>query len=255
METNFINVKKFEKIIISGFFTSKGGVSKGNYLSLNCNSNSKDKKNDIKKNIKIAKTILKINNKKIKFINQIHSKKIFFINKKNYNNDFYGDGLITQEKNIALAVLTADCAPIFVFDIKKNIICNLHSGWKGALNNIARECVKKLQKKNISNRDLVAIVGPCLGFKNFEVSKNFKSKFIKKNKNYLQFFKSKNINKDIFNLRGLINFQLKEEGISKIHNINMDTYKNNDIFFSHRRASHENKNNTGRMINIICLKD
>ena len=255
MIKNYFNLKKIENKINLGFFSSKGGVSKGDFLSLNCSKNSKDKKNNIKKNINLALKKLKIEHKQLKLINQIHSNKIYFINNKNFKNELYGDGLITRDNNLALAVLTADCAPIFIFDIQKSIICCLHSGWKGSLNNISGECVKKLKSKKIKTKNLVAVVGPCLGYRNFEVDKNFKFTFIKKNQFYLNFFKPKNKHKDSFDLRGLINFQLKKEGINKIYNINRDTYKNSSIFFSHRRSSHENKINSGRMINIISLRD
>ena len=55
-------------------------------------------------------------------------------------------------------------------------------------------------------------------------------------------------------MRGLINYQIRSIGLSNIFNINKDTYKNNKWFFSHRRATHQNNSNTGRMINIISFK-
>ncbi len=255
MQKNFLTIKNLEENINLGFFKSVGGVSKGAYASLNCSKSSKDNKNNINKNIIIAKNKLGIGKKKLKIINQIHSNKIFFINNKNYKNVYYGDGLITKEKNIALAILTADCAPIFIFDIQKNFICCLHAGWKGTLSEIIKKSIIKLKNKNIKLKNMVAVIGPCLGFKNFEVDKNFKLDFIKKDTSYMQFFKSKNKNKDLFNLRGLINFQLKKAGMKNVYNINRDTYKNGHIFFSHRRSCHQNKIKTGRMINIISFRD
>ncbi len=256
MRRKFINIKKFENKIHIGFFTSRGGISSGTYKSLNCGSKSKDKKIFVKKNIEIALEELKLEKKKLKLINQIHSNKIYLVNNKNINKNFYGDGLITQDKKIAIGILTADCAPIFIFDIQNNIICCLHSGWKGALENISRKGVEKLKlNQKVKTKNIIAIVGPCLGVKNFEVDKDFKSKFLKKNKKYAKFFRVKNKIKDFFNLRNLINFQLKEAGIQSIYNINKDTYKNSDIFFSHRRAFHQKKTETGRMINIISLKN
>ncbi len=253
IKKNFINLKKFENKINFGFFTSIGGVSNNEYFSLNCSKSSKDNKNSVKKNINIALNQLKIKNKSLRLINQIHSNKISFV--KNNNMDLlYGDGLITKNKKICLGVLTADCAPIFIFDLDKKIICCLHAGWKGALSNIVKNCVKVIKKEKFSLDKIVAIIGPCLGYKNFEVNKNFKMQFIEKNKSYSEYFKSKNIEKDLFNLRGLINFQLKSEGINKIYNINRDTYKNSHLFFSHRRTTHENRIDTGRMINIISFK-
>ena len=251
----YFNIKKFHKIVTCGFFTSRGGTSKGNFYSLNCSKNSKDNKINVSRNIKIALKSLNIHKKKIKLINQNHSNKTYIIDKNNFNKELHGDGLITKNKNIALGVLTADCAPIFLFDNKKRIICCLHSGWKGALSNIVKEGIKKIETGKINRKDIVAIVGPCLAFKNYEVDRKFKLKFINKNYQYSQFFKSKNKTKDLFNLRGLINFQLQKEGISNIFNIRKDTYKNRQIFFSHRRMNHQNLSSTGRMINIISLKD
>ena len=252
---NFININKFVDIVNLGFFTSKGGISKGDFNSLNCSKSNDDKKNNVSKNIKIAINALGIEKKRLKLINQIHSNKIFFINNNNLNKDIYGDGLITENKNIALGILTADCAPIFIFDKKKSIVCCLHSGWKGALNNIVSKGIKKIKRKKIKSQNIIVIVGPCLGFSNFEVDKKFKLKFIKKDRSYQKFFKSKNRNKDIFDLRSLINFQISKERIDNVFNIRKDTYKNSHIFFSHRRATHQNKIQTGRMINIISLRD
>ena len=255
MNNNFFNLKKFEKDITFGFFSALGGVSKGNYQSLNCSRNSKDKKENVKKNIDIAIKSLSIHNKKLKLINQIHSNKIIEITKKNFADEFNGDGLITRDKELSLAVLTADCAPIFLFDIKSNIICCLHSGWKGTLSNIIKKSIKKFLSKNVSPKNLVAVVGPCLSFKNYEVKKNFKLKFINKNNLYADYFKYKNNNRDLFDLRGIINFQLKSGGVRNIYNINRDTYNKNNTFFSNRRSTHQNIIDTGRMINIISFKD
>ncbi len=255
MYKNFINLKKLEEKINFGFFTSKGGVSKGNYFSLNCSKSNKDLKKNVIKNIKIATKNLGIQNKKLILINQIHSNKIISITKKNFKKKFYGDGLITNNKNLALGVLTADCAPIFIFDIHKSTICCLHSGWKGSLSNIVEKSIKKLKINKIKTSNLIAVVGPCIGFKNYEVDKSFKVNFKNKNIMYLKYFKSKNKNKDFFDLRGLINFQLKKQGIRKIYNIRKDTYSNNNLFFSHRRSVHKNMISTGRMINIISLRD
>jgi len=255
MNRNFINLKKYQKKIIFGFFTSNGGVSKGDYFSLNCSKSNKDNINNVRKNIDIAVENLGIENKKLKLINQIHSNKVYLITKKNLKKKFIGDGIFTKEKDIALGILTADCAPIFIFNYRENIIGCLHSGWKGALNNIVEKSLKKMKIKGIETTDIVAVIGPCLSSKNFEVDKNFKTKFIKRSKSYKTFFSSKNRNKDLFDLRGLINFQLQKAGVKKIHNIRKDTYSNHGSFFSHRRATHQKKINSGRMINIIALKD
>ena len=255
MSKNFLKIKKIEDKINIGFFYSKGGVSKGNYNSLNCSLSSFDKKDNVKTNIKIAKKKLGITKKKLKLLSQIHSNKICLINRNNFKNNHFGDGMITKDKNIALGVLTADCAPIFIFDYKMSYICCLHSGWKGTLSNICGKSIKILNKKKLKSSNMIAIVGPCLAGTNFEVDKKFKLQFIKQKSTYSIFFKSKNKTKDLFYMRNLINYQLKQEGVNNIYNIRKDTYSNSRNFFSHRRASHKKQLNTGRMINIISFRD
>ena len=250
---NYFTHPKIKPFIKAGFFTRNGGVSKKENYSLNCSLNQRDTEINVKKNINICLKNLNIK-KKVKLISQIHSNKIVKINRKNIDKKYSGDGLITNNKQIALGVLTADCCPIFIFDKNKKYICALHSGWKGTLKNIAAKSVECFVKQKIMKKNIVVLIGPCLSFKNFEVSKDFKSKFISKNKKYSIFFKYKNKDKDLFNLRRLINYQFKELGIKNIYNINKDTFSNKRVFFSHRRESQKFRD-TGRMLNIIAFND
>ena len=237
-----------------GFFTRNGGYSKKNFKSLNCSYASNDIKRYVKKNILTAIKKLNLDNKKLILVKQSHSTKIIHINSKNYNKKHSADGIITKNREIAIGVLTADCAPIFIFDKKKEIICCLHSGWKGTLNNIVKNGVKSISKNKIKRDDLIVIIGPCLSKKNFEVNSDFKNQFIRKNSKYSEFFKFKNSGKDLFDMRGIINFQFKDLGINNVYNIKKDTYSNKSMFFSYRRSKHIDELNTGRMINIIGFK-
>lgn len=242
--------------ITYGFFTKNGGLSKGNYSSLNCNLNSDDNKSIVKTNIKIAKKRLNLDKTNLKFINQMHSNKVELIDKKNFYKNLKVDGSITQDKNISLAVLTADCCPIFIYDINSTFICCLHSGWKGCLSNIIEAAIKKIHIIQPNKNKIFAIIGPCLNKKNFEVSNDFKKQFLLANKYYEQFFSyKKNSNIINFDMSSLIKFQLKENMIKNIKNFNLDTYENKDLFYSHRRATHNNKLQSGRMINIIGFKN
>ena len=138
-------LKKFNTIK-HGFFNRKGGVSSGIYKSLNCGIGSHDKKVNVLKNLKIVCKKIGCSKKKLILLNQTHSSKFHFINK-NYkfnNKRIKADALITDVKNVAISILTADCAPIFIFDKKNEIICCLHSGWKGTLNNIVKNGIQSI---------------------------------------------------------------------------------------------------------------
>ena len=248
---NFFFIKKSP--IKHGFFTSLNGLSKKEFRSLNCSTSNDDDKKIVLKNRLIAMKNLKVDKKKLILINQTHSSKVIRINKSNVDQNLEADGMITSLNNIVLGILTADCAPIIIYDDKNKFVCNLHSGWKGSLNNISQKAIKLFDKYKIKRKNLIAIVGPCLGVKNYEVDRNFQKKFIEKDIRYSRFFRYKNKKKSYFNLRALINYQLSELGLKKIHNINQDTYSNDNLFFSHRRATHKGQKTTGRLINLVSL--
>ena len=148
-----------------GFFTRLNGYSKKQFKSLNCSLSNGDERKIVLKNREIALKKLKLNKKKLILLNQTHSSKVIRINKNNLNKKNIADGMITSLEDVALGILTADCAPIFIYDNKKKFVCCLHSGWKGTLNNICKNGVKLFNKYNIESADLIAIIGPCLGEK------------------------------------------------------------------------------------------
>lgn len=253
MKKIFITSSKFINSKVSlGFFTRCEGFSNSNFTSLNCNLNSGDKKNVVKKNIAKAQKLIDPKNKKLKMISQVHSKKVVLINKINFDKKFKADGIITQDRDINIAVLTADCCPIFLFDDDSSFISCLHSGWKGCYFNIVKNALKKIKIIQPKTKKINAIIGPCLNKINFEVSNDFKEKFLKKNLFYKKFFIKKNDkDKYLFDMRGMIKFQLKENNITNIEDIDLDTYSKKNLFYSHRRSTHKNNLPTGRMINII----
>ena len=236
-----------------GFFTRLDGLSKKQFRSLNCSSSNEDDKKNVNGNRLIAIKNLNLNKKKLILITQTHSSKVIRITKNNLDKNIKADGVITSLNNVILGILTADCAPVIIYDDKNKFVCNLHSGWKGSLNNISQTAIKLFDKYQIKRKNLTAIVGPCLGAKNYEVDKNFQRMFIEKNIKYSKFFRYKNKKKSYFNLRALINYQLSELGLKKIYNINRDTYSSENLFFSHRRSTHKGEKTTGRLINLISL--
>ena len=248
----YIAKKNINTKISLGFFSRNGGISKSEYNSLNCSYSSGDIKKNIKKNIRIAEKKINLDRKKLKIINQIHSNKVILINKNNLDKIHQGDGMITKDKSISIAVLTADCCPIFLFDDDATFISCLHAGWKGCYLNIVDKAFEQIQKIQPNKNKINALIGPCLSKNNFEVDKKFQLRFIKKNHKYEKYFHtSKNKGKFLFNMRNLIKSQIRENKVKNIENIDLDTYSNPDLFFSHRKSTHNGTNITGRMINII----
>ena len=212
------------------------------------------KKKDISNNLKIVTKKIRIKQKKIILLKQIHSNKFFYIDKNfNFKKDRYkGDAIITAQKKIVIGVLTADCAPILLYDKNKNMISAIHAGWKGAYKDIVKNVVNFMLKKGCTTKTITAVIGPCISIKNYEVKKDFLLKFLKKdNKNKIFFIRKKS--KIFFNLNKFIYFQLKSLDIKNIEIINKDTFDIKNNFFSARRSISRNEDDYGRNISIIMI--
>ena len=251
-----IKSKKLSKFqeIKHGFFNKEGGKSEGIYKSLNCGIGSSDTKKNVRNNLKIVCKKINCSSKKLILLNQIHSNKFYFIRKNfEFNKKrLKGDALITNVKNIALGVLTADCVPILIYDNNLKIISVIHAGWKGAYIGVVKRVIKFLIENGSNAKDLIAVIGPSISQKSYEVQKNFKDKFLKKDKHSKNFFKLRK-NKTYFSLNKYIYSQLKKLGVENLEIINKDTFDPKNNFFSARKSIHNKENDYGRNISIIMI--
>ena len=247
--------KKFEtfKNIKHCFFSKNGGVSQGIYNSLNCGLGSGDKKKNVLNNLNIVSNKMGVNIENLFTMNQTHSNKVVVIDGTNRHiQRVNSDALVTNQKNITISVLTADCVPILIYDEVNKIIGSVHAGWKGAAGGIIENTLNEFLKINKNGKINVAI-GPCIGVSNYEVGQEFYSKFIqlsKKNNNF--FIETKN-NKFFFNLRKYINSKFENLRVNHVENIDFDTFSENKKFFSFRRSRQEGEKDYGRCISVISL--
>ncbi len=199
------------------------------------------------KNIDFLKT--KFNLSKISTLSQIHSN-IVHICDSSFINGIEGDGLITDESDHGIAVFTADCVPIFLFDKNKKVISAVHSGWMGTYSEIVLTSLNMFLKNyNSSIEDIVIYIGPHNMKCCYEVGDDLREKFSSHHK-----FKDK---KDVFynnnlNLLECIKISLTSSGIlsENIHVIDYCTYCSEDIkFYSYRR----NRNSLNRIFSLIFV--
>ena len=246
-------LQKFENLKHC-FFSRKNGFSKENYESLNCGLGSSDKKESVLKNLEIVSNKINCQKESLITLNQNHSNKvIFFDTKESIKNKLPADAMVTKIKNIGISILTADCAPIFFYDPKEKIIGCAHSGWKGALNGIIKNTIKKFNELDAKNENLIAVIGPCIKKENYEVGDDFYKKFIYQDKKNMIFFNKKNESKYLFDLRGFINMKIMDLNINNIENIEMDTFSEKDLFYSYRRSQFSKEKDYGRCISVILM--
>ena len=246
--------KKFKRFnnVKHCFFSRKGGSSKGIYNSLNCGRGSKDSQKNVIKNLSLVSKKMNVHQKQLTLMHQTHSNKVIIINKKNKNfKKFNSDALITKMKGIALGVVTADCVPIILYDIKNQIIGCIHAGWRGASSGIIENTIKQFRRLNPKNR-IFAGVGPCIGKKSYEVDINFYKKFISKSKKNTVYLSKKNNEKKLFDLRKYINDKLIKLNV-KVDHVKRDTFREKSSFFSYRRSQKLQEKDYGRCITVISL--
>ncbi len=243
-------LKKFNNINHC-FFSKKGGFSKGLYKSLNCGRGSKDNKINVLRNLKYVSKKIGVEYRNLVLMYQTHSNRVVEIKNKNFKKKINSDSLITRINGLALAVVTADCVPVLLYDRKNKIIGCIHAGWKGALAGIIKNTIKKIKQIN-SNNEIYACIGPCIGKNSYEVDKRFFKKFISKTKKNKVYFREKNKIKKLFDLRKFVADSLVKQKV-KIDQVNYDTFKDSSNFFSYRRSVILQQSDYGRCISVITL--
>ncbi len=172
---------------------------------------------------------LGIKKRKIVHLKQIHSANIE--NAKNIIN-LEGDGLYSNDNNIAMYILTADCFNIFFTTNNNKTFGIIHAGWKGIINGII-ENLRDLLKNESS-----VIIAQGICEKHFEVRNDVKQVF--SDKYGEEFIKRTPNDKFTIDLRKIIHNILKDK--ADIHNIHLCNMCQNDKLFSYRKGDLKYRN-------------
>ncbi len=225
--------------------TRSGGVSKGNFSSLNLGLKTNDDAKNVKENRIIFFDHFSIEKKMLVFPQQIHADRVELVDRPGTMNNC--DALISSSPEVVLTIQTADCFPLFVYDPVKHVCAIIHSGWRGTAKNISAKTISKMQdifECKISN--LLIAIGAGIQQKNYQVdsttARNFSSKYLLHDeKGYYK-----------LSIQDVIIDQLLEMGVRK-ENIEVDrtcTFEAKEKYFSYRRDGV----NSGRMMGFIGLK-
>ncbi len=147
------------------------------------------------------------------------------------------DALILTEKDLGIFLNFADCTPVILYDKKQNIGAIAHAGWRGTAQKIAPLTVEKMGTNfNSKPKDIIAIIGPAIGFCCYSVGEEVyeKLKATVKNFDELSEIREGNIFVDLKNINKR---QLEEIGIQEIDVCPYCTVCDNDKFFSYRNEN------------------
>ena len=235
--------KQFPEIVF-GFSTKIGPNAKPPYY-FNLSFSVDDNKEIVDSNRALFFNELGLNEKMVSYQKQVHEDKINIVS--SFGSCGESDALVTTKKNLGLAISSADCPAIFIYDPKEKVIAAVHSGWRGTEKKIL---VKTLQKlKNDFNSDpsnLICYIGPSISQKNYEVQEEVASKFDNE-------FVMKNGNKFYLDVAGANYKMLIDEGINEanIQVSGLCTYEYENLLHSYRRDGQK----SGRALGVIALKE
>lgn len=240
--------------ISHGFFTRNGGISEGEFFSLNCGYSTADDYKNITENRNRVCRELECSNKQLVTTKQVHGTNPIIISAEEAKIDQEGDSLITAERGVVIGVLTADCTPILMADSKAKVIAAVHAGWRGALAGITQTTIKSMISLGANPERITAAIGPRIGPNSYKIGPDLMEMFLKKDKkNEIYFSRKTPIDQFSFDLGAYVASCLKSEGIEEIEVLNFDTYPDSAQFFSHRRSTESGKRQSGRQISAISL--
>ena len=164
-----------EQIPVPHAFTTRlGGVSRGIYVSLNLGVHLGDDPAAVAENYDRITAVLGTSAERLVFYRQVHGAFVRVVGAADCLGDIFrpspreGDGLITMERDVTLAVFTADCIPVLLWDAGTGAVGAVHAGWRSTVLDIAGNAVRHMEALGANPRDIHAAIGPGVGACCFE---------------------------------------------------------------------------------------
>jgi YfiH family protein len=231
--------------VTHGIFTRHGGVSLGPYASLNLSFAVGDQPDRVSENRRRVLKALGLTD--LASANQVHGLQESVLRSGNPSPEQEipeVDILITRQSGLGLLIKQADCQALMLYDPERQVVANVHCGWRGQVANILAEAVLRL-RENFGCRPetLWAGIGPGLGPCCAEF-RNFRREFAANLWTY-------QVRPTFFDLWRLSRDQLLEAGLrpESIEIAGLCTRCRADEFYSYRRDGV-----TGRQGAVIALK-
>ena len=237
------------------FFTRRGGSSIGVYESLNGGVGSRDAPEAVASNRARMATALGVTPERLAVPYQVHSPDVVAISEP-WSPDARPrcDGIVTATPGLALGVTGADCGMILFADAEARVIGAAHAGWGGALAGVIEATVAAMVRLGALRAGIRAALGPCIAQASYEVGAEFVAAFAGTDDEHARFFvPSVNAGRSMFDLHGYIALRAARAGIGAFEDCGLDTYADEDRFFSYRRATHREEPDYGRLVSAITL--
>ncbi len=234
-----------------GFLGRRGGVSTGIVAGLQVGLNAGDDDATVTENRRMALEAA-CPGANLVTLKQVHSAKAVTVEAP-WSEDERpeADGMATSVPGLALAIVTADCAPVLLADRDAGVVGAAHAGWRGAYTGILESTIRRMEGLGAQRERILAAIGPCIAQDSYEVGYDLREKFDRESD--ARFFYVGRPGKWQFDLEAYAASRLQSCGIAQVEKLGLDTYPADERFFSHRRSVHRNEPSYGRQFSMIAL--
>ena len=213
---------------VRAFVTTRaGGVSEGEYASMNLGIASGDDPARVQRNRDILRGHLPSDGP---WLRQVHGTQVVDLDR---DAERTGDACLTRSAGRVAGVLTADCMPLFLADVRGRVVAVAHAGWRGMAAGVIESTLDAMA---VPAGEVVAWMGPTIGPDAFEVGPEVREAFLAADADAGIAFRAHAPGKFMADLYALARRRLVRAGIKSIHGGGFCTYHERDRFFSYRRV-------------------
>ncbi|SHI64862.1 conserved hypothetical protein [Shimia gijangensis] len=236
-----------------GFFTRKGGASSGVFEGLNCGTGSSDQSEIVQINRERVADAMNAPVSHLVNVYQVHSPDVVIVDAPIRGDRPKADALVTATPGLVLSILTADCQPVLFADREAGVVAGAHAGWRGARDGVLEATLDAMESIGARRDRTVAVIGPSISQRAYEVGPEFFDDFITDNPENSQFFAGGEGDRMMFDLPSYGLHRLRRAGVRDAEWVRHCTYNDPERFFSYRRATHAGDADYGRLISAIRL--
>ena len=237
-----------------GFLGRRGGVSAGIYAGLNIGLGSDDDPAAIAENRSRARNAV-LPGAAFVTVHQVHSATAVIAEPWPDDARPHADAIVTNRPGLLLGALAADCVPVLFADMTAGVVAAAHAGWKGALGGVTDATLDLMETLGADRARIATAIGPCIAQRSYEVDTGFVARFTDAEPANERFFRDARPGHAMFDIEGYVAYRLAAAGVRRVDALGLDTYSQEDRFFSYRRATHRGEPGYGRQIALIGLPD
>lgn len=248
-----------------GFSTREGGVSSGVFASLNFGNpgdlavEARDPRANIEENIRRALAACGAEGRELVEVHQVHGAAAHVVRHgqraHHGPNDTKADAIVTDDPERMIGVRIADCAPVLIASRDGRVAAAVHAGWRGVVAGVVVRAVETMRElsRDSCEAGIFAAIGPRIGVDAFEVGPEVAAEFERVFGRGTRHVRAGTGDRSLVDIGGALSEQLHLAGVGRVEALPRCTYAEPELFYSHRRATHE-RAATGRMIAMIGVR-